>query len=102
MFRKASIVAALSAGLLMSNCAGLTPTTVSSVTSAFIAEVGRIEAFLEETPSLYQLVEDGVRRATLRRFPYGLFYLEEADRVLILACVDLRRDPQTIARLVRG
>jgi hypothetical protein len=70
--------------------------------AAFIAEVGRIEAFLEETPSLYQLVEDGVRRATLRRFPYGLFYLEEADRVLILACVDLRRDPQTIARLVRG
>jgi plasmid stabilization system protein ParE len=61
---------------------------------AFIAEVERIEEFISEVPGLYQLVDGDVRRATLRRFPYGLFYLEERDRILVLACIDLRRDPQ--------
>jgi hypothetical protein len=69
--------------------------------AAFTAEVSRIESLLSETPSLYQTVEGDVRRATLRRFPYGLFYLDEPDRILILACVDLRRDPQVVSRLIR-
>jgi len=68
--------------------------------ATFIAEVGRIEALISEVPRLYQAIGHEVRRATLRRFPYGLFYLEEDDRILVLACVDLRRDPQTIGRIV--
>ena len=74
----------------------------SGLAAAFVADVARIERLLMETPGLYQIVEGDVRRATLRRFPYGLFYLEETDRILILACVDLRRDPRTIMRLVRS
>jgi toxin ParE1/3/4 len=66
----------------------------------FLTEVARIEALISEAPRLYQAVEREVRRATFRRFPYGFFYLEEDDRLLILACVDLRRDPQTIGRIV--
>ncbi|HTE81797.1 MAG TPA: hypothetical protein VK634_14010 [Reyranella sp.] len=68
--------------------------------ATFLAEVVRIEAAISEAPQLYQAVGRGVRRATLRRFPYGFFYLEEDDRILVLACVDLRRDPQTISRIV--
>jgi toxin ParE1/3/4 len=69
--------------------------------AAFVAEVERIEAFVSEMPGLYRVVDEGVRRATLRRFPYGIFYLEERDRILVLACIDLRRDPRGIAQLVR-
>jgi toxin ParE1/3/4 len=69
--------------------------------AAFLAEVERIETFVSEVPGLYRVVDGEVRRATLRRFPYGVFYLEERDRILVLACIDLRRDPQVIAQLVR-
>lgn len=63
-------------------------------------ELARIERHLSSSPGLYQIVEGQIRRAVLRRFPFGLFYLEEADRILILACLDLRRDPQALSDLV--
>ena len=30
----------------------------------------------------------------------GLFYLEEEQRIVVLACLDLRRDPEAIASMV--
>jgi hypothetical protein len=50
---------------------------------------------VSESPRLYQ--HDDVRRAVLRQFPFGLFYLEEEQRIVVLGCLDLRRDPDTIA-----
>lgn len=67
---------------------------------SFLDELARIEGHLSSSPGLYQVAEDQIRRAVLRRFPFGLFYLEEADRILILACLDLRRDPQALSDLV--
>lgn len=66
----------------------------------FLDEIGRIEGHISEGPRLYQLVGDGVRRAVLHRFPFGLFYLEEEQRIVVLACLDLRRDPETIVSTV--
>jgi toxin ParE1/3/4 len=66
----------------------------------FLDEIGRIEAHISDGPRLYQLVSNGVRRAVLRRFPFGLFYLEEDQRIVVLACLDLRRDPEAIASTV--
>ena len=66
----------------------------------FLDEIGRIEAHISDGPRLYQLVVGGVRRAVLRRFPYGLFYLEEEQRIVVLACLDLRRDPEAISAAV--
>jgi len=68
--------------------------------TSFLEELSRIERHLSSSPGLYQIVEGQIRRAVLRRFPFGLFYLEETDRILILACLDLRRDPQTLSDLV--
>src|SRR4029453_3078799 len=65
--------------------------------SLFLDEIGPIEAHISDGPRLYQLVVGGVRRAVLRRFPFGLFYLDEEQRIVVLACLDLRRDPETIA-----
>lgn len=39
----------------------------------FLSEIARVERHLVTTPELYQRVVDELRRATLRRFPYGLF-----------------------------
>ena len=66
----------------------------------FLDEITRIEAHVSDTPRLYQLVGGDVRRSVLRRFPFGLFYLEEEQRIVVLACLDLRRDPEAIASMV--
>jgi len=44
-------------------------------------------------PDAYPEVEPRIRRILLRRFPYGLYYAVEADRVVVHACYDLRREP---------
>jgi hypothetical protein len=67
---------------------------------SFLDEIARIEAHISESPRLYQHVVDDVRRAVLRRFPFGLFYLEEEVRIIVLACLDLRRDPRAIIEVV--
>ena len=66
----------------------------------FLDEIARIERHVAGAPGLYQLVEAPIRRATLRRFPFGLFYLEEWDRIVVLACLDVRRDPQMIEDII--
>lgn len=68
----------------------------------FLSEIEGVERHLAAMPKLYQRVEDGVRRATLRRFPYGVFYLIEDGSVVVLGCFDLRRDPRTRADLLRS
>lgn len=38
-------------------------------------------------------VELGFHRAMSKRFPYGIYYLVEANRVVVAAVLDLRREP---------
>jgi hypothetical protein len=52
-----------------------------------------MEHHIADAPALYQIIDGEIRRAVMRRFPFGLFYVEEADRIVVLACLDLRRDP---------
>jgi len=68
--------------------------------SAFLDEIARVEGHVSNAPGLYQLVELEIRRVTLRRFPYGLFYLGEAEKIVVLACLDLRRDPKAIREII--
>ncbi|HYR67490.1 MAG TPA: hypothetical protein VEP47_15225 [Reyranella sp.] len=68
--------------------------------TAFLDEVTRLEGHISDPPALYQIIDDEVRRAVLRRLPFGLFYVAEAERVLVLACLDLRRDPAALGDIV--
>lgn len=45
-------------------------------------------------PELYPIVRGVIRRATLRRFPYFLFYVIEPERIVVIACLHASRDPQ--------
>ena len=65
--------------------------------TAFLGDIARIESYIVESPGLYQAVDGEIRRAPLRRFPFGLFYVEETDGIVVLACLDLRRNPREIA-----
>ena len=50
----------------------------------------RIMAF----PKAWLVIEDGIRRSLVRRFPYGILYAEEKDKIYIVAVMNLHRDPE--------
>jgi plasmid stabilization system protein ParE len=68
---------------------------------AFIAEIQRIENLLRDNPEGYQAVNGPMRRAPLRRFRYGLFYVVEDKGVRVLACLHLHRWPRSFFDLIR-
>jgi toxin ParE1/3/4 len=47
-----------------------------------------------ENPKLYPEVHDRIRRAPVRRFPYGVFYRPTANRVEVIGIFHDRRDPE--------
>ena len=44
-------------------------------------------------PNAWPVVEDGIRRCLVNRFPYGVIYSIEGKEALILAVMHLRRHP---------
>ena len=66
----------------------------------FLDEFERVTALIREAPLLSTLVDPPVRRALLRRFPYGVFFVAGSGDAqdLIVAVVDLRQDPELIRR----
>jgi toxin ParE1/3/4 len=69
----------------------------------FLDEVERVTSLIRESPLLFTLVDPPIRRALLRRFPYGAFYVPSIsdDADVVVAVVDLRQDPDVI-RLAYG
>lgn len=45
-------------------------------------------------PLHYAVVEKGRRRAGVRRFPYGIFFLLKETRIVVIACFHGRRSPR--------
>ncbi|MCX7015331.1 MAG: type II toxin-antitoxin system RelE/ParE family toxin [Candidatus Sumerlaeota bacterium] len=44
-------------------------------------------------PRAWPVVEEDVCRHLLKRFPYGVYYTIEADLILVVAVVHMRRKP---------
>lgn len=44
-------------------------------------------------PKAWPVLEDDIRRSLVRRFPYGLLYAEEEDKIFITAVMHLHREP---------
>lgn len=53
---------------------------------------------IEETPRLYQTVHRAIRRAPLRDFPYGIYYVQTKDEIRVLAVVHDARHPSVWRR----
>ncbi len=53
------------------------------------AAVQRAQAF----PYAWQVLEDDIRRTLVHRYPYGVLYAAEPDRLYIVAVMHLRRRP---------
>lgn len=52
-----------------------------------------IEAIVA-APLGFQIVGKERRRAGVRRFPYGIFFLVEKNRIVVIACFHGRRHPK--------
>lgn len=71
---------------------------VPGLGSDFFLRIDASLSSIRRTPEMHPVVHRNVRRALIRRFPFGIFYLVEKDRIVVIAVLHARRDPQTWRR----
>jgi hypothetical protein len=49
---------------------------------------------IKNSPEAFGIVVRNIRQHMLHRFPYGIVYRIETDRIYVLAVMHLHRDPQ--------
>jgi toxin ParE1/3/4 len=64
----------------------------------FMAVVEAYLARLAVFPEIAPIYFEAVRRQVMHRFPYGIFYVAQPTRVLVMAILDLRQDERRILR----
>lgn len=67
---------------------------VSGLGSEFLLCVAAVFNSILRAPQQYPRVHKTVRRALTRRFPYGVFFVENDERVVVLAVFHARRNPK--------
>jgi plasmid stabilization system protein ParE len=60
----------------------------------FLRAVDAVFATAQRAPTTFPTVRGRTRRALLRRFPYGVFFVETSEEVVVLAVVHSRRHPR--------
>lgn len=54
------------------------------------------------SPKMFPATYKGVRRASVQRFPYMLYFAVQTERVLLLACFHARRGPDALQGRLRS
>ncbi len=62
--------------------------------SEFMRALDAALSAVQRNPGSYAAVHGPVRRAMLRRFPYGVFYLLDGEVIVVLACFHASRAPK--------
>ena len=65
----------------------------SGLGARFLNELDQVFQRIEENPHQFPRLAGDVRRALLRRFPYGVYFIAEGHDVRILAVLHLHRHP---------
>jgi plasmid stabilization system protein ParE len=68
----------------------------------FLRAVDVTLAEIVRMPERYPFVRGDVRRAHLRRFPYGVYFVAAPDLISVVACMHARRDPRRWEERVGG
>lgn len=66
---------------------------VQGLGANFLLNVDAALRSLQRNPSQYPLVHREIRRCLVRRFPYGILYVVEDKRIVVLAVFHAKRDP---------
>jgi toxin ParE1/3/4 len=67
----------------------------------FIAACEAAYERIAENPQQFLMVHKRTRRALLRRFPYSVPFVAEADRIVILGVLHCKRHPKLLRRRAR-
>ena len=60
----------------------------------FLRAVDVALAEIQRMPERFPVVQMQCRRALLRRFPYGIYFIATAELISVVACMHARRDPR--------
>ncbi len=66
---------------------------VPGLGSDFLAVVERALESIQGNPLRFPVIYRNVRRALVKRFPFGIFFVTEEERVVVLAVMHTARDP---------
>lgn len=69
---------------------------------SFLSELDRELAGILVHPERHGRIRRDIRRALLRKFPYGVFYVVKPGRIVVLALLHTSRDPRLLGRRVAG
>lgn len=61
--------------------------------SEFSFEVDKVVGRIAENPLAFQERELGARMAMVERFPYGVYFIDEADKITLFGVLHLHRNP---------
>jgi toxin ParE1/3/4 len=59
----------------------------------FLAVIDRALESIQANPARFPVTYRNVRRALMRRFPYGIFYFLEGENIIVLAVLHTARNP---------
>lgn len=59
----------------------------------FLRNIRATLAVIERQPDLFPAVHGTVRRGTIHRFPYAVYYVAEETVTAVIGCIHTRRDP---------
>jgi plasmid stabilization system protein ParE len=68
----------------------------------FMRHLDAALTLLRRNPAMAPPYAGSYRRMLVRDFPYGIFYTVQPSRLVVVAVMDLRQDPETIRRKVVG
>lgn len=60
----------------------------------FLDEIHAAGAIIAVNPKIYQPIYKNIRRAVIRRFPFGIFYHVEEDAIVVFAVMHGSRHPK--------
>jgi toxin ParE1/3/4 len=69
--------------------AEISPRLAESFINSFESGIEEIGVY----PEAWQTVEEDVRRFLIKRFPFGIYYCIEGDRIMVYAVMHMSRDP---------
>jgi hypothetical protein len=65
----------------------------SGLGAAYTLEVEAAIKRILDAPNRWRIIEEDVRRCLIHTFPFGILYTVERDSILIIAVMNLRREP---------
>ena len=63
--------------------------------SEFVRAIDACLSKIGRNPLAYSLAYKQIRRALIRKFPYGIFYIVENSNIIVIACFHAKRNPKS-------